>query len=87
MTKGLAVLPFIMEARGGIGRHGVAILKRLSRCASDGRDGTLYHRSCRSFFPHHARRIVRAAVIEDARAIHDGIRRLKMRLAHSVPAA
>ena len=36
---------------------------------------------------HHARRIVRAAVIEDARAIHEGIRRLKMRLAHSVPAA
>ena len=40
-----------------------------------------------TFVRNEARRIVRAAVIEDACAIHDGIRRLKMRLAHSVPAA
>ena len=37
--------------------------------------------------PPDARCIVRAAVLEDARAIHDGIRRLKMRLAHSASAA
>ena len=67
MNKGHAVIPFIMEALGGVGRHGVALLKRLARDAvsPQGRDGTTYHRSCRSFFPHHARRIVRGAVIAD----------------------
>ena len=43
--------------------------------------GTAYHRSCRSFFPHHARRIVRGAVIEDAITIHAAIRSAKMRAA------
>ena len=28
MHKGHAVIPFIMEALGGVGRHGVALLKR-----------------------------------------------------------
>ena len=71
MHKGHAVIhplpSFIMEALGGVGRHGVALLKRLARDAvsPQGRDGTTYHRSCRSFFPHHARRIVRGAVIAD----------------------
>ena len=50
-----------MEALGGVGRHGIALLKRLARDADSpqGRDGTAYHRyrSCRAFFPHHARRI------------------------------
>jgi len=56
------------------------------RCAAEGRDGTLYHRTCRSFFPHHARRIVRGVVLEDARGIIDGIRRLRMReAAHRTP--
>ena len=72
-----------MEALGGVGRHGVALLKRLARDAvsPQGRDGTTYHRSCRSFFPHHARRIVRGAVIADATSIHTGIRCAKMRAA------
>ena len=82
-AKGHAVIPFIMEALGGVGRHGVALLKRLARDADSlqGRDGTAYHRSCRSFFPHHARRIVRGAVIEDATTIHAAIRSAKMRAA------
>ena len=83
MNKGHVVFPFILEALGGVGRHGVALLKRLARDADSpqGRDGTAYHRSCRSFFPHHARRIVRGAVIEDATSIHAGIRSAKMRAA------
>ena len=52
-----------------------------------GRDGTAYHRSCRSFFPHHARRIVRGAVIEDATSIHAGIRSTKVRAASRRAAA
>ena len=83
MNKGHVVFPFILEALGGVGRHGIALLKRLARDADSpqGRDGTAYHRSCRSFFPHHARRIVRGAVIEDATSIHAGIRSAKMRAA------
>ena len=60
-----------MEPLGGIGRHGIALLKRIARIAASpaGRDGTVYHHTCRSFLPHHARRIVRSAVLEDARAM------------------
>ena len=89
MNKGHVVFPFILEALGGVGRHGVALLKRLARDADSlqGRDGTVYHRSCRSFFPHHARRIVRGAVIEDAITIHAAIRSAKMRAASRRAAA
>ena len=42
-------------------------------------------RSCKlsfgAIFPHHARRIVRGAVIEDATTIHAAIRSAKMRAA------
>ena len=41
----------------------------------------MIHRTCRAFFPHHARRIVRGAVLADARSIHAGIRGAKMRAA------
>ena len=33
VNKGHAVTPFIMEALGGVGRHGIALLKRLARDA------------------------------------------------------
>ena len=81
LGKRNAVIAFIMEPLGGIGRHGVALLKRIARIAASpaGRDGTVYHHTCRSFLPHHARRIVRSAVLEDARAMHEGLRRIKSR--------
>ena len=81
LSKHNAVIAFIMEPLGGIGRHGVALLKRIARIAASpaGRDGTVYHHTCRSFLPHHARRIVRSAVLEDARAMHEGLRRIKSR--------
>ena len=58
-----------------------------SSFSPQGRDGTAYHRSCRSFFPHHARRIVRGAVIADATSIHAGICCAKMRAASRRAAA
>ena len=81
LSKRNAVIAFIMEPLGGIGRHGIALLKRIARIAASptGRDGTTYHHTCRDFLPHHARRIVRSAVLEDARAMHEGIRRAKSR--------
>ena len=81
LSKRNAVIAFIMEPLGGIGRHGIALLKRIARVATSpaGRDGTIYHHTCRSFLPHHARRIVRSAVLEDARSLHEGLRRIKSR--------
>ena len=68
-----------MEPPGGIGRHGIALLKRIARTAASpaGRDGTVYHHACRSFLPHHAQRLAAAAVYGEAAAIATAINQLK----------
>ena len=63
------------------------LLTRLAKMAEEGRDGTLYHPSCPCFFPHHARRVSRAVVFADARAIHSGISRVKFRMSMGSAAA
>ena len=80
VSKRVSVVPVIVEAFGAIGAHGMKLLARLARMADEGRDGTPYHRTCRHFFPHHARRVSRAVVLADARMIHGGISRIKFRM-------
>ena len=86
-AKRISVVPVVVEALGAIGTHGLKLLTRLAKMAEEGRDGTLYHPSCPCFFPHHARRVSRAVVFADARAIHSGISRVKFRMSMGSAAA
>ena len=88
--KNNAVVPFIVEATGGIAPRGERALKFAARRASSvkhGRDGTRYSKIRRgiSYLAHHMQTISAAAVIGDAANIDIGITRLKMHVQALTP--
>ena len=82
----------IVEAYGGIAPHSRAALRRLARRASakGARDRTVYGTtriSTRSFYTHHAQRIVKAVVHYDALNIIEQAGCLQQRALDAVDAA
>ena len=78
------VVPFIIEATGGVTPHAMAHMRYLARRASGkgAHDRTRYGSariSTKSFLQHHLQRISKAAVIYDAMAIRKQITALKQR--------
>ena len=79
------VVPFIVEAMGGITPHAMAHLRYLARRATGAgaHDRTRYgtaRSSTKSFEAHHTQRISKAAVIYDAMAIRKQTTSLKQRV-------
>ena len=83
--RGSLLIPFIVEATGGIARAGRAQCGLLTRRvkAPSARDRTTYGRarySTRQFYIHHTRLIAKAAVIHDAMGIRVQVQGLRQRV-------
>ena len=79
------LVPFIVEALGGIARAGRAQVGLLARRATgkNARDRTQYGRargSTRNFYLHHTRMISKAAVVRDATMIREQVQCLRQRV-------
>ena len=79
------LVPFIVEATGGIARAGRAQVGLLARRATGkhARDRTQYGRargSTRVFYLHHTRMITKAAVVRDATMIREQVQSLRQRV-------
>ena len=79
------VLPFIVEATGGVTPHAMAHMRFLARRTKGkgAHDRTRYGKarsSTKSYLQHHLQRVSRAAVIYDAMAIRKQITGLKQRV-------
>ena len=79
------LVPFIVEATGGIARAGRAQVGLLARrvAGKNARDRTQYGRargSTRNFFLHHTRMITKAAVVRDATMIREQVQSLRQRV-------
>ena len=90
--RGSLLVPFIVEATGGIARAGRAqcgLLARRAKAAS-ARDRTTYGRarySTRQFYLHHTRLIAKAAVVNDAMGIREQVQGLRQRVCAAHAAA
>ena len=84
-VKRNVVVPFIVEAYGGISPHALAYMRYLARRATgkNATDRTRYgatRASTKSFLQHHMQQVSKAAVIYDAMAIRKQITGMKQRV-------